>query len=70
MDELIKTLNGVQLTEGQALTLRVALESFAGELQRDGLGDDEHGRALTRGYLARIEDLRRIIYRDVRNPRA
>jgi len=55
MDEPIITINGHRLHTGQAMTVRVALESFAIDLQRDGLGDDEHGRRLTQHYLAAIE---------------
>ena len=62
MSEPIKSLNGIPLGIGQAMTLRVALESFAHSLQYEGLGDDEHGQAMTKAYLAKIGELRRIIY--------
>jgi len=40
------------LTTGEALTLRVALESFIAEMsKRNALGSDEHGEAMRRGYL-------------------
>lgn len=61
-DEPIETLNGVALSIGQAMTLRVALESFAMSLQTEGLGDDESGRGLTKGYLDCIAQLRAIVY--------
>ena len=61
--ELIHTLNGTPLNIGQAMTLRVALESFASSLVSEGLGDDEIGRGMVKGYLARIEELREIIYK-------
>jgi len=61
VEEPIKTLNGVTLSIGMAMTIRVALESFSDSLVHDGLGDDDHGRAMTKGYLARIQELR-VIY--------
>ena len=65
MSEPIKTLNGATLSIGMAMTLRVALESFAFFLREEGLGDDEHGRTMTSSYLARINELREIIYSEV-----
>ncbi len=60
--EAAMTINGVPLTEGQALTVRVALESLAAELvsTEAALGDDEHGRRMTAAYLARIAELRKL----------
>ena len=51
------TINGQKLTAAQAMTIRVALGSFALSLQSDGLGDDEHGAAMTEGYLTAIRDI-------------
>jgi hypothetical protein len=45
------TINGVRLTTAQAMTVRVALGSFMFDLQGEGLGDDDHGRAMRDGYL-------------------
>ena len=59
--EPIKTLNGVALTVGQAMTLRVALSGFDMSLAAEGLGDDEHGIAMTKAYRARVQDLWKII---------
>lgn len=55
------TVNGTALTPGQAMTLRVAMESFAGDLSRDGLGDDDHGRAMTKAYLENVAAIRRVM---------
>lgn len=52
------TVNGVLLSEGQAMTVRVALESFAIDLTENGLGSDEHGRKMTEGYLTCIVGIR------------
>jgi len=56
-------VNGVALTTAQAMTVRVAIESFASDLQGGGLGDDEHGKAMTAAYRARIDEIREIIFR-------
>lgn len=56
MDEPIIIINGTRLTEGQAMTLRVALGAFAVDLQ-DGLGDDDHGKTMTAGYKARLSEI-------------
>jgi hypothetical protein len=50
------TINGSLLTNAQAMTVRVALGSFAMSLE-SGLGDDEHGRAMTAGYKARLNEI-------------
>ena len=51
------TINGQELTSAQAMTIRVAVGSFASELNAEGLGDDQHGKAMTAGYLARIDEI-------------
>jgi len=61
IEEPIKAVNGVRLTVGQAMTLRVALETFAMSLN-DGLGNDEHGKNMMAAYRARVIELRRIMY--------
>jgi hypothetical protein len=56
-------INGVPLRQGEAMTVRVALDSFAMHLRATGLGDDEHGKAMTKGYLANIESIRALIFK-------
>lgn len=52
------TVNGRRLTPAQAMTVRVALGNFAIDLTRpDALGADEHGRAMTRGYLNALREI-------------
>lgn len=51
------TINGTALTEAQAMTLRVAANDFALTLKHEGLGDDDHGKAMTAGYLARLREI-------------
>ena len=63
MDEPTITINGTTLTTGQAMTMRVALESFAIDLRDHGLGDDDHGVRMVRGYLAAVEVIHELIRR-------
>ncbi len=60
MAEPIITLNGRLLTQGESMTIRVALQSLYMTLE-DGLGDDEHGKAMTEGYRACIRNINQII---------
>lgn len=54
------TINGKLLTPGEAMTVRVAIESLAVDLDV-GLGDDEHGKAMVAGYRAAISGIRKAI---------
>lgn len=44
-------INGITLTHGQAMTVRVALENFAMTLASEGLGEDKTGKGICAGYL-------------------
>lgn len=61
MKEPSMSINGHQLTDAQAMTIRVAIEDFDASLANDGLGDDEHGRNMVTAYRARIVELRLLI---------
>ena len=50
-------INGIELTEGQAMTLRVALGNFQSYLLGEGLGQDLHGKMMTEAYLVRLREL-------------
>ena len=52
-------INGVQLTEAQAMTVRAAVVSFqSNQLSNpNGLGDDEHGRAMATLYGSHASDV-------------
>lgn len=63
MKEPHVVINGVTLTEAQAMTLRVAIESFDQDLRTNGLGDDERGLAMTAAYVARISEIRLALYK-------
>lgn len=63
--EPIITINGVSLTIAQAMTVRVAIQSLAMSLEQCGLGDDEHGRKMTEGYLGAINGINGLIAREL-----
>lgn len=48
------------------MTVRGAIESFAQQLHAEGLGDDETGKAICDGYLARIREIRILLYKEAR----
>ena len=56
MQEPTITVNSHTLTQAQAMTVRVALNTFMIDLDQ-GLGEDEHGRAMTQGDRARIHEI-------------
>jgi len=49
-------INSVTLTEAQSMTVRVALQNFS-ILCQEGLGDDETGKAIAKGYLRAIREI-------------
>lgn len=51
-------INGVLISASCAMTLRVAIESFASSLIDDGLGDNEEGLSYVKVYLQRIDEIR------------
>jgi hypothetical protein len=62
MSEPTIIIGDKMLHEGQAMAVRVALNNFLIDLQdEDGLGDDEHGRAMTAAYRNRIIEVLRLI---------
>ena len=62
MDEAIVEINGTLCTAAMSMTIRVAIEAFAMDLQ-DGLGDDEHGKSMTEAYSARLREIRQLMYK-------
>jgi hypothetical protein len=56
MDEPEITINGVPLTNAQAMAVRVAVSSFDPDC-----GDDEHGLMMTNLYASRINEVLRIM---------
>lgn len=51
MNEAEIIIDGKKLTVGESMTVRVALTSLISEMQREGLGDDETGKAIAEGYI-------------------
>ena len=58
-DEPAITINGVALSVGQAMTVRVAVTNFAVDLKgdKDALGTDEHGVLMRTAYLTRLHEI-------------
>ncbi len=52
-------INGVELTEGQMMTLHAALVSYDHDLHKTEfpLGNDEHGRFMTAAYKKNVASL-------------
>ena len=63
MKEPIIIINGVQLTDAQAMTIRVAMESFVMDLFENGLGDDKVGLELCQLYKDKISEIRIPMYK-------
>ena len=55
-------INGQKLPESAAMTVRVAIESLALSLSKEGLGEDEAGKTLVQGYMTNINLIRKIMY--------
>jgi hypothetical protein len=52
------TINGVRLSVGQAMALRVAATSYHVEMsQPNALGDDEVGVGIAKGYRERLSEV-------------
>lgn len=50
-------INGHKLSVGEAMTFRVAVTHFHAWLANEGLGDEEHGRAMVLGYRRNCESM-------------
>ena len=56
------TINGQRLSEGQALTLRVALQNFLSDLREpNALGSDLLGQQIAQNYRNRGGEINRIM---------
>ena len=57
--EPLITINGQLCHEGEAMTLRVALEGLAGEMsKKNALGKDAMGESIREGYLRSVYSIR------------
>lgn len=51
-------INGVKLSDGQAMSVRVAVAGFNHETANpEALGKDVRGRAITKGYYERTKEV-------------
>ena len=57
MTEAKIEINGQQLSEGEAITIRVALATFSQCLYENGLGDDENGIGMVSAYQKNIVNI-------------
>ena len=61
------TINGVVLSFGQSMALRVAVSSFLMSLSEpDALGDDDNGRGIAKGYKASMTEVMAMIHKTVK----
>lgn len=65
MNEAIVTINGVQLTVGQSMALRVAVGSFLASMRSNGLGDDPHGKAMAEAYIVRASEIEELMVKPI-----
>ncbi|MCV9964042.1 hypothetical protein OIU34_19360 [Pararhizobium sp. BT-229] len=57
-------INGVKLTPGQSMALRVACTSYLSDMSEPGkLGNDEHGETMRKGYHTHMEVILGLIIR-------
>jgi hypothetical protein len=55
------SINGIPLSEGQGMAVRVACEAFLSQMREEGLGDDEHGKLMAELYAERLLEVRGLI---------
>lgn len=56
-------INGVTLSSPQVMAVRVALAAFLDSMNQEGLGEDEHGVAMSDLYAQRSLEVLKIIHR-------
>lgn len=59
--EPLITIWGKELTIGQSMTIRVAIEVFNDSLNK-GLGEDNHGKEMVELYRKRINEIRNLMF--------
>ena len=55
------TLEGVPLSSAQVMAIRCAVTGMITDLVNDGLGEDEHGKEMTRLYLINLRAVEKIL---------
>lgn len=61
MQEANVVINGVRLSIGQAMTLRVAVTGFLVRMQDEGLGDSDSGKAMAAAYILRASEVEALL---------
>jgi hypothetical protein len=59
-------INGVLLTNGQVMTIRVAVGHFHDYLVEHGLGEDWLGKAIAKGYRDRSEEVHKLLTEEMK----
>lgn len=67
MHEALITVDGVTLNHAQSMTVRVALASFNTDLAENGLGDDDHGKFMTKSYRERCVEVEELIFSSIQS---
>lgn len=58
------TINGVELNNAQAITVRVAISAFLSTLLNDKcLGNDDHGKEMAPIYMERSNEILALIHK-------
>lgn len=70
MNEPQMSINGVALSEGQAMAVRVACSSFFAEMSGSDLWHDDLGRQIQGGYRARLREVLALICEQKSAPQA
>ena len=71
MKEATVIVDGVELTQAQVMTMRVALSSFATDMTRPGvLGEDKHGEKMRALYLTHSREIEKMLVDSANNSRA
>lgn len=58
-------INGKELTVGQSMAVRVALNSFISSLKEEGIGNDQIGINLTKGYINNSGNVLELIHTNI-----
>ncbi|CAD2254740.1 hypothetical protein X12_001177 [Xanthomonas arboricola] len=62
MAEAKIVIEGTELINAQAMTVRLALDAFRDRQQNEGLGDDERGRGMSSAYATHADEVLDLIH--------
>jgi len=58
LEDMKISINGVELTNGQKMTVHVALQDFKRQMsKKHALGEDNRGESIRKGYLDNIQSM-------------